>query len=342
MLSKIIPQEKIDVAKKLINQYDKISIVSHVSPDGDAIGSSLALYHFLNELGKDVNVIVPDNFPPFLSWMKGANDIIIAEKNEQLARETLEISELIFCLDFNELSRIEHMSPLLEEAKGKKIMIDHHLKPSDFADLVISHSDISSTAELIFRFICQLSMYDLINNYCAECIYTGMMTDTGAFTYNSNQPEIYFIISELLKKGIDKDAIYAKVYNNYTESRIRLQGYLFCEKLKIYEEYNTAMISLSHEEQNRFRYKKGDTEGFVNIPLSIEKIVFSAFIRQEKDVIRISLRSKGDFPANEFAEEVFNGGGHRNASGGEYIGSLEDAIALFEKALPEFIEKRKL
>jgi phosphoesterase RecJ-like protein len=339
MLNKIIAESNIQKAKKLIDKYDKIVIVSHISPDGDAIGSSLAMYHFLLELGKLVNIVVPNDFPGFLKWMPGVKNVILGDKNEPLAAETILGAELIFCLDFNSLSRIEHIAPFVTQSTAKKIMIDHHPYPDNFCNLTISHPEISSTSELIFRFICRMGMFEFLNKNCAECIYTGMMTDTGAFTYNSNSPAIYYIISELLYKGINKDAIYSNVYNNYTSGRIRLQGYVFYEKMRIFKEYKTSLITLSINEQNRFQYMKGDAEGFVNIPLSIESIVFSAFIREDEKVIRISLRSKGQFPCNEFATAVFGGGGHLNAAGGEFCGKLEDAVALFEKSLSGYKDR---
>lgn len=336
MLNKVISESNIQKANKIIDRSDKIVIISHVSPDGDALGSSLGLYHFLMQLGKSVNVLMPNNFPDFLKWMKGANDVTIGDRSEKLAKELIEVADLIFCLDFNALKRIDHLGSWVEMSKAKKIMIDHHPDPESFCDVTISHPEISSTSELIFRFICRLGMFDLIDKNAAECIYTGMMTDTGAFTFNSNSPQIYFIISELLEKGINKDEIYDKVYNNYSECRIRLQGYVLYEKMKIYPEYNTALITLSQEEQQQFQWKKGDTEGFVNIPLSIEGIIFSVFIRGEKDMVKISLRSKGVFPTNQFSAEVFGGGGHLNASGGEFYGNLENAVKLFEEALPNY------
>jgi Exopolyphosphatase-related proteins len=336
MLNKVIPEDKIQKSQKLIDKYDKIVIVTHVSPDGDAIGSSLGLFRFLMQIGKQVNIIVPDHFPDFLKWMKGANDIFIAEKHLQLAEETIAAAELIFCLDFNALKRIDLLAPWVESSSAKKIMIDHHPDPDGFCDVTISHPEISSCSELVFRFICRLKMFEYIDLHCAESIYTGMMTDTGAFTYNSNSPQIYYIIEELLRIGIDKDAIYDRVYNNYTESRIRLQGFVLYEKMKIYPEYKTALITLSKKELLQFKRRKGDTEGFVNIPLSIEDVVFSVFIREEADMIKISLRSKGDFPTNRFSAEIFGGGGHLNASGGEFNGTLDEAVELFEKALPKY------
>jgi phosphoesterase RecJ-like protein len=336
MLNKIIAEESIQKAKKLINKNDKIIIIAHVSPDGDAIGSSLALYHYLTQLGKQVQVIVPNDFPGFLKWMSGSSDIIIGEKSPKLSLEAIEAAELIFCLDFNDLKRIGQLEQPVRNAGGEKIMIDHHPYPENFCHLTISHPEIASTSELIFRFICRMGMYGFVTKTCAECIYTGMMTDTGAFTYNSNSPAIYYIISELLNKGIDKDAIYSQVYNTATEQQLRLQGFILYEKMYIFRKYRTSLITLSLEEHRKYNPQKGDTEGFVNMPLSIENVVFSAFIREEKDMIRISLRSKGDFPTNRFAKEVFGGGGHLNASGGEFYGCLEDAITAFREALPRY------
>jgi phosphoesterase RecJ-like protein len=218
------------------------------------------------------------------------------------------------------------------------MLVDHHLGPGDFARITISHPHISSTSELVFRLICQLGNFNDISKEGAECIYCGMMTDTGAFTFNSNNREIYLIIGELLSKGIDKDEIYRNVYNNNSEARLRLKGYVLCEKMQIFPQFKAALITLTREEQNRFHYMKGDTEGLVNIPLSIKDICFSVFLREdtEKDMIKISLRSEGTFPCNQVASEFFNGGGHLNASGGEYFGPLEEAVTLFKQALVKY------
>ena len=323
-------------AKPLVLRSGKIVIVTHLAPDGDALGSSLGLYHFMMEFGKKVQVIVPNDYPAFLHWMPGSKSIINAEWHKKDSEAAIADADLLFCLDFNTLKRSFQLENAIRESKAKKILIDHHLSPEAFADVTISHPEISSTSELIFRFICRMGMYEYVNEPCAECIYTGMMTDTGAFTYNSNSPAIYNIISELLQKGIDKDAIYSRIYNQYAEGRVRLQGYVLYEKLKILSEYKTSLMVLSEEEHMRFSPERGDTEGFVNIPLSIKTIVFSAFIREDRDIVRISLRSKGDFPTNQFATEVYGGGGHLNASGGEFYGKLEDAVKKFEDALPAY------
>lgn len=338
MLTKVIAQANIDHAEKWFERAEKIVIVSHVSPDGDAIGSSLGLYHFLNSLEKTVNVIVPNQFPDFLRWMPGAKDVVIYDRYKEFADKLIQEADVICCLDFNVLSRIDTMEEAVKNAPGRKMMIDHHLYPGDFCRITISHPEISSTSELVFRLICRLGNYNDITREGAECIYTGMMTDTGGFTYNSNNREIYYIISELLSKGIDKDEIYRNVFNTHSEGRLRLMGYVLYEKMEVFRNFNAALIWLTKNEQRKFQYRKGDTEGFVNIPLSMEGIRFSCFLREdtEKNMIKVSLRSVGTFPCNQLASEFFNGGGHLNASGGEFYGTMDEAIELFKRALIKF------
>lgn len=337
MLTKVIEQSKIDHFTKWFNRADKIVIVSHVSPDGDAIGSSLGLYHFLLSQDKDVNVIVPNVFPDFLKWMPGSKDILLYDRYKDFADKLIREADVICCLDFNALKRIEDMAGSVAASPARKMMLDHHLHPEEFCRITISHPEISSASELVFRLICRMGYFGDISRECAECIYTGMMTDTGGFTYNSNNREIYFIISELLSKGIDKDAIYRKVYNTYSESRLRLMGYVL-SNMRVYREYNSALISLTRDEQGKFDYIKGDSEGFVNIPLTIKNVCFSCFLREdtEKRMIKISLRSVGSFPCNRLAAEYFNGGGHLNASGGEFYGTMDEAVKVFEEALEKY------
>lgn len=338
MLTKVITQANVDHVEKWFERADKIVIVTHVSPDGDAIGSSLGLLHFLETQDKNVNIIVPNAFPDFLRWMSGAKDIIRYDKYAEFANKLINEADVICCLDFNALSRIDSMADAVAHSPARKMMIDHHLNPEDFCRIVISHPNISSTSELVFRLICRLGYFGDITKEGAECIYTGMMTDTGGFTYNSNSREIYYIISELLSKGIDKDEIYRKVYNTYSEGRLRLMGYVLYEKMQVFPQFCSALICLSRKEQGKFQYVKGDTEGFVNIPLSIKNVIFSVFLREdtEKDMIKVSLRSVGTFPCNKVAAEFFNGGGHLNASGGEFYGTMEEAIELFKQALVKY------
>lgn len=338
MLSKVISQANVDHVEKWFVRADKIVIVSHVSPDGDAIGSSLGLYHFLTSQDKTVHVIVPNAFPDFLKWMPGAKEIIQYNRYKDFADKLINEADVLCVLDLNVLSRLDEMKDVVEKSPARKMLVDHHLYPGDFARITISHPDISSTSELVFRLICQLGNFSDITKEGAECIYTGMMTDTGAFTYNSNNRETYFIIGELLSKGIDKDEIYRKVYNNCSEGRLRLKGYVLHEKMQLFPQFRSALITLSREEQQKFHYMKGDTEGLVNIPLTVKDICFSVFLREdtEKDMIKVSLRSEGTFPCNKVASEFFNGGGHLNASGGEFYGPMEDAVALFKQALVKY------
>lgn len=338
MLTKVIAQAEVDHVEKWFERAEKIVIVSHVSPDGDAIGSSLGLYHFLTSQEKTVNVIVPNAFPEFLHWMPGAKEVIVYDKYKEYADKLINEADVLCCLDFNVLSRIDEMEEVVRNTPARKMMVDHHLYPGDFCRITISHPEISSTSELVFRLICQLGNFSDITKEGAECIYTGMMTDTGGFTYNSNDREIYYIISELLSKGIDKDEIYRKVFNTHSEDRLRLMGYVLYDKMQVFPEFNSALIWLDASEQKRFQYKKGDTEGFVNIPLSIKDVRFSVFLREdtEKKMIKVSLRSVGTFPCNKVAAEFFNGGGHLNASGGEFYGPMEEAINLFKQALVKY------
>lgn len=338
MLSKVILEDRVSGVEHLLAKNNKIVITTHVSPDGDAIGSSLGLYHYLSDRGYDVRVVVPNSFPSFLNWMSGIDQVINFEEKEQEAIQAISEAELIFCLDYNTPSRIGKVAPSLLESKAKKILIDHHPYPDELFDIKISHPEISSTCELVFRLICRMGDFDLINLDAAECFCTGILTDTGGLAYNSNSPEIYIVINRLLQIGVDKDQIYRNVFNNYTVDRFKLQGYILSEKLKVYDQYNVVMISLNIEEQRRFNMQKGDTEGFSNMPLSISGIKFSIFFREDSvNLIKISLRSVGDFPCNKFATECYNGGGHLNASGAEFEGSLEDAIQIFEKTLPKYI-----
>lgn len=338
MLTKILDENAVHRFSRYLEKGEKFVLTAHLSPDGDAIGSALGMAHYLLEQGKErVQVIVPNDFPAFLKWMPGAEDVLIYNKYPDYAEQLIREADVIINLDFNEPKRIGDLAPLVEAASGRKVMIDHHLYPApDFCRLVISHPELSSTCELVFRLLCAMKAYDDISRNAAECLYTGMMTDTGAFSYNSNRADIYVIIGELIKKGIDKDAIYRQVYQVYSESRMRLMGYTMNEKMKVYPAQQAALITLTSDELRRYHYKTGDTEGFVNMPLDIDGIVFSVFIREDPDYAKVSLRSVGSFPCNRFAMRYFNGGGHKNASGGEFYGTLEEAIRTFEQGLAEF------
>lgn len=341
ILDSVIESHHIESAKEAIHSSNKILITTHLSPDGDALGSSLGLYHYLLQQQKEVTVIVPNTFPYFLHWISGADAVVVFEQQKEEAQKLFDEADLVFCLDYNIPKRVGLMSDALEACQAPKILIDHHPFPGDFANITISYPHISSTSELVFRLVWQSGDYDNMSEAMAESIYCGMMTDTGGFTYNSNQPEIFEIISLLLKKGIDKDAIYGKVYNNYSEERFRLLGFTLSQRMKVYPELRSALIWLSKEDQQQFKFTKGDTEGFVNYPLRISGIIFATFIREDNALIKLSFRSQEDFACNEFAAELYDGGGHKYASGGELYGSMEDALRIYEEGLRKYASKLK-
>lgn len=324
MFSKVIKEEKIKEVNRLIAASSNILLTAHISPDGDALGATLGLFHYLVSIGKKSIIMVPNRYPAFYEWMPGIDKVVIMEEAKAQSINIIKKADLIFCLDYNSLDRVNGMKPILEQSKAPKILLDHHLNPDIDAVVKISHPEISSTSELVFRLICRIGGYADMNTEGAQCIYTGMMTDTGGFTYNSNSREIYTIIGYLLDKGIDKDDIYRRVFNTYSEDRLRLLGYCLT-KMEILDNSNTAIISLTLDELNRFNYQVGDTEGFVNIPMQIKHINRSVLLREDKDKVKLSFRSQGDTPVNTLAEQ-FGGGGHKNAAGGESYLSLDKTL----------------
>jgi len=336
MLTKIIAEDLIQRTKHILHHADTVAIISHQGPDGDALGSSLAMADFLTAQGKTVQVMYPDRFPAFLNWLPGADKALIYKEDALACQSFLNSADAIICLDFNQLKRIGELGEFVANSKAKKIMFDHHPNPDVFSDVHVSYPQFASTSEIVFRYICRAGCFDEMSLACAQCVYTGMMTDTGAFTYNSNNAEMYFIISQLIRKGVDKDGIYNQVFNTYSAERMRLMGFVLNHRMKVLPEHKTAIMSLSLEDVKDYNYQVGDAEGFVNLPLSIAGIVFSIFLREDIDKIKISFRSRGTFPANLVAAELFNGGGHLNASGGEFYGKLEDAVRLLEESLPKY------
>ena len=341
--------------KQLLENARHIIIFTHMAPDGDAMGSSLALYHWISTLPeqRSVSVIVPNAFPAFFNWMPGAQDILIYEKKTEVCNRLIAEADLFICTDFNDPKRIGPMGEKMLQNSCPKILIDHHLKgqkddvqgtkeESIWAEEHVD-SKASSSCEIVYKL---LSDEGGLTCEIATCIYTGLMTDTGNFSYNSNNPEIYEIIAHLIRAGVQKDEIYNAVFNQYSTDRVRLTGYALYRKMRIYPEYHLALITLSADELDRYHYQVGDTEGLVNMPLQISDVYYSVFMREErpkpgtpKPRIRISFRSQGDRPVNIWAGEVFHGGGHANASGGELFGKLEQAVQLFEKSFPLYVKK---
>ncbi len=340
MITEKIDKQLITDAAALIEKATKVVILTHMSPDGDALGSSLGMYHYLHELGKEnVQVIVPNAFPAFLSWMPGAEDILIFDTDKEQCISLIQEADLLLCLDFNEWKRIGDVGVIASLAPAEKILIDHHIGPNIDATCVISYPDCVATCELVFRLICRCGHFKKMTLPIAECIYTGLMTDTGNFSFNSNQVDIYAIIGELVYIGVDKDAIYNKVFNTYSLNRMRLMGFCLYNKMIVYPEYHLALIALSRKELYRFNFQTGDAEGLVNLPLQIHNIHYSVFMREDKDKIKISFRSQGDRPVNEYAGLFFNGGGHKNASGGESYDSLDDTVKRFEDTFRDYLNK---
>ena len=340
----IIPQDQLARLSQLISDAETILITCHKSPDGDAIGSSLGLADYLRHLGKEPVVIVPDQYPDFLMWLPNTEKIIRYDKQRDKADLLFKIADLVFCLDYNAPSRVDEMEKALVSSPATRVLIDHHLNPDVPADLIISEPEASSTCELVFRLVWQMGAFPTLTKQFAVPIYCGMMTDTGGFTYNSSRPEIFFIISELLTKRIDKDKIYRNVYHNYSESRIRLMGYVMYEKLVYMPEYNAAYYTLTKDELKRFRFIKGDAEGLVNIPQQIKGLRLSISLREDtekENVILVSLRSVDNFPCNLMAEEFFNGGGHLNASGGRLNCSMDEAVKIVKDAIIAYENKLK-
>lgn len=335
----LLSQEELFELMRIVQSSRRIVICAHRGPDGDAVGSCLGWAEYLTHLGKQVKVVLPNPFPDFLRWLPNSHTIQFYAKHEKEARQIIQDADLIFCLDFNALDRLQEMRDAVAKSSADKVIIDHHLNPDrEMARMTISHPEACSTSELVFRLIHQLGGFEQMTRLGATCIYTGMMTDTGGFTYSSSRPEIYEVISLLLSKGIDKDKIYRNVFNVYSVDRIRLTGYILYEKLQFLADNHASLFTLTREEMKRFNFIRGDAEGLVNMPLQVKGMRLSISLREdtERDVVRVSLRSVDDFPCNKMAEEFFNGGGHTNASGGELPFPLSDAVETAQKAIEAY------
>jgi phosphoesterase RecJ-like protein len=328
-------KEKFTTIKKLIRQKSNFVIVTHWSPDGDAMGSSLGLYHFLKALKKKVKVIVPNDYPDFLKWLPGSKDVIIHENNSSLAEKFILKSELVFTLDFNHLGRIEALGNFIAKTGVDCFMIDHHQLPDNYAKYFFHDVKSCSTAQLVYEFIKGCTGIKVIDKKIATCLYTGIMTDTGSFRFPSTTSDTHKIVAELIAKGANNSAIYNAVYDEYTADRMKLLGYCL-NKMVILESYQAAYIDLSEEEQKKYNFKKGDTEGVVNYALSIKGIKLSAFFAHRDGMIKISFRSKGNFDVNLFSRNHFSGGGHKNAAGGKSHETLSITVKRFVDVLAQY------
>ena len=322
--------------KNLLSEPKKIVIVTHRNPDGDAYGSSLALYLYLLKFDHEVTVISPNDCPDFLKWMPSEKEIVIFENEEKKALNLLEEAEIVFTLDFNALHRVgERMHKSLEKIDPLYIMIDHHQQPDSYAKFTYVDPKVCSASQMVYQFIEKLKHLSYVDTDIATCLYTGIMTDTGSFRFPATTSETHNIVADLLKAGANNSEIYDKIHNVSTYNRLQLLGKAL-QNMKVVEKYRTAYITLSQNELNRFKFKKGDTEGFVNYALSLENVIFAAiFIEDKKQgIIKISFRSVGDFSVNEFSRNHFNGGGHTNAAGGRSEVSLSLTEQNFINLLP--------
>lgn len=327
---------------QLLKDSKRVVILGHASPDGDALGSALAWSEYLRHLGKQVSIVMPNAAPDFLKWLPNSQYILyFAEDSDQAkARKAITEAELICCLDFNQLSRLrDDLKVVVEKSKAARMMIDHHLNPDRTGmKVVVSRPQASSASELVFRVINELGGYDNMTRSGACALYCGMMTDTGAFTFNSNDPEVFLIIAMLLAKGIDKDKIYRNVYHCFSQNRLKFWGYMLHEKLQFFASGKAALMAYTREEMKEYKYIRGDAEGLVNQPLQVKGCRLSICLREdtEVDAIRVSLRSVDEVPCNQIAEEFFNGGGHLNASGGELHCTLDEAVNIAQQAIEKY------
>ena len=344
MLNDLLSQEQLKLLRTLIADANTIVLCCHQNADGDAMGSMLAWGEVLHFLGKEPLLVVPDQYPDYLHWLPNTEKVVRYDKRKEFVDTVLKIADLVFCLDFNTLSRTNEMEEALRNTQAKTVLIDHHLGPDVPAVLTISYPEMSSTSELVFRIVWQMGLFDQLGKHFAVPLYTGMMTDTGGFTYNSNDPEIFFIISQLLTKHINKDKIYRNVYHNYSEHRLRMVGHVLCNRLVVDEQRHAAYYTLPREDQRKFHFVKGDAEGLVNMPLQIKGLKLSISLREDTErdrLIWVSLRSVDSFPCNEVAARFFNGGGHLNAAGGRINGTMDDAVQAVQAAFVAYEDELK-
>lgn len=318
--------------KNLLAKSHKIAIVTHFSPDGDAMGSSLALHLFLQKLGKQSKVIVPNSYPDFLHWLPGHKQVLNFEADPKKTERFLLSADVIFTLDFNSYKRLEQLGNVIAKANGIKVLIDHHQQPDSFATFYYHDTKACSTCELIFDWIADLKQLKLIDKKIAACLYTGLMTDTGSFRYSSVNAHTHEILAVLLRTGIKPSDIHSAVYDSYSLNRLKLLGFALNEKLKLVDDCPVAYFTLSEKELQRFHFRKGDTEGLVNYPFSVKGIKVCALFNESDNYIKISFRSKGNIDMNQFARKYFNGGGHINAAGGK---STEDLQTTEQKFVRE-------
>lgn len=341
MISPIIDENTIERLRALINGVSRIVITCHKSPDGDALGSSLALCHVLRRLGKEAIVVTPDMAPKSLEFVPGVRELVVFTKHEARVRNVLRDAQLLFCLDFNSFKRIDRLAELIEPLNVKRVLIDHHLDPDDAFDVAISFPEASSTCELVFRVLMQMGLLRFMDRHAASCLYVGLLTDTGGFAYSCENPEFYEIVASVMRRRFDRIGLYNKAMNTFSADSLRLQGYAINEKMQLFPEHGAALIVLDKDELERYHYNRGDTETLVNKPLAIPEVYWSVFMREDADRIKISCRSQGDFSVSDICARYFGGGGHQNAAGGEFNGSIDEAVEVFHQVLADLAEQKE-
>ena len=335
-MEKIIDSEKAKAFRSLIEGSEKIVLTCHVRPDGDAVGSTLGLWHLMRALGKEATVIVPDKPPVNLSFLPGFKEIGIFTCHPDFCRRSVSEADLLICCDFNKPSRQDSLEEVMKTATCKKVLIDHHQDPDDFTDLAFSFPDMSSTCELAFRIIAAMGLYGEVDRAAATCLFTGIITDTRNLTVNCKHPDLMEIVMRLLEKDVDKERIIREALFTRSLNSIRLEAFALSEKMEVYPAHRCSLITLDREELDRFHYERGDTEGLVNRPLEVPEIIYSVYMREDPDCIKVSTRSKDNFPVSKICEDLFNGGGHIQAAGGEFKGTLEECRAKFLSAMADY------
>lgn len=341
-MDNLLTNIELEQLRTLLDEAHKIVVTCHTNPDGDALGSMTAMLSVLKRYGHDVVGVAPDNWPDNLNWLPMMQDVRFYAKHEAEVEEVMKDADLVLMLDHGRLDRMSALGDVVARLNAPRVVLDHHPEPEVGHAFVLSCPQLCAACEVVYRVLDQLGWLDGMTHDEAVSLYTGMMTDTGGFTFNSNRPEVFLIISRLLEKGIDKDRLYRNVYYTSSADRYRLMGYLLYVKMDVMHEYNTAIMTFTNEERRMFKLKNGETDGMVNYPLMIDGMRLSIFMREDtekKNCIRLSLRSVDDFPCNEMSAEFFNGGGHKNASGGRLNCTMDEAVEIVKKAVRKYADK---
>lgn len=343
-MNKLLTDTELSLLQRTLQTANKVLVTCHTNPDGDALGSMTCMMSVLRRMGKEVVAVAPDRWPDNLNWLPLMSDVKQYLRHEEEVKEAAKDVDLVLMLDHGRIDRMAELGEFVRTLDVPRIVMDHHPEPEEGPVLTICHPTLCAGAEVVYRVLDDMGEADKLTHDEAVSIYCGMMTDTGGFTFNSTRPEVYVIISRLLEKGIDKDRIYRNVFYTSSADRYRLLGYLLYVKMELLHEYHTSIITFSNAERKQFKIKNGETDGIVNYPLMIDKMRLSVFLREDtekKGVIRVSLRSVDDFPCNEMSAEFFNGGGHKNASGGRLTCTMEEAVETVKRAVKKFADKLK-